>query len=145
VPAPPDKPTPAAADVELALPSRQPSRAQRAFAGLTLLLLAYVSFEALRPEPVSGVSLPHWDKVLHCGAFAALACTACLATPRTRRALVAVVAALLLYGVAIEALQSLIPGREASGLDLLADGLGIAAGLACARAARCAASVIRSG
>jgi VanZ family protein len=74
-----------------------------------------------------------WDKSNHALAFAALAFTAVWAL-WPRRAWWVLAAALLAYGGAIEIAQSLLPPRTAEWGDLLADGVGIALGLAAARA-----------
>ncbi len=120
-------PTPAA-------PAAAPLR--KGFAALTLLLLLCISYQALRPEPGSHSTLQHLDKLLHGAAFATLALTARLAAGTSGRALAAVVVSLLLYGAAIEVVQGFVPGRDASGWDLVADAVGIAAGLVLARVAR---------
>ncbi len=102
---------------------------RRFFCAITALLLIYVSYEAFSPNPASKGNLYALDKLLHFGAFAALAVPARLATARTRRAMVGVAVALLVYGVLIELVQTNIPGRDASWHDLLADAAGVAAGL----------------
>jgi VanZ family protein len=100
----------------------------RAFALLTLALLVYVSWEAFTPHP-GGLSGPHIDKLLHFGAFSALAVSLALGLVPSRRSLWLATASLLAYGALIEVVQAFIPGREASVLDWLADAAGIAAGL----------------
>jgi hypothetical protein len=66
---------------------------------------------------------PHEDKVVHGGVFIALAFLVCWATPtngRPVRGRHGIVAALLLYAMAIEALQPLIggAGRQFDWLDM---------------------------
>ena len=65
------------------------------------------------------------DKANHALAFAVLALLADFSFPRARFGL-AKAAALLAFGVAIEAIQHFLPWREASLLDLVADAAGIA-------------------
>lgn len=66
------------------------------------------------------------DKLKHVAAFVALAMMADYSFPASRfgpgKAL-----AVMGYGVLIEVVQHFLPHREASGLDLVADGFGIAA------------------
>jgi VanZ family protein len=66
------------------------------------------------------------DKLNHVLAFGALSLLIDWSFPRSRFA-AAKIAALLAYGVLIEVVQYFLPTREASSLDLLADGVGIAA------------------
>ncbi|MGD9954119.1 MAG: VanZ family protein [Burkholderiales bacterium] len=66
-----------------------------------------------------------WDKANHAFAFLALALFVDLSFPDGRFG-PAKVAALLAFGVLIEAIQHLLPHREASLLDLVADAAGIA-------------------
>ena len=62
-------------------------------------------------------------------AFSTLAVTWALARSPSRRGHWAIAAWLLLYGALIEIVQAYVPGRDASWLDLMADAVGIAAGL----------------
>ena len=98
------------------------------FAWLTAVLLVYVTWEALRPDP-GGSSIDQLDKLLHFMAFSTLAVSSGLARSPGRGGNRAIAAWLLLYGVLIEIAQAYVPGREASWLDLMADAVGIAAGL----------------
>lgn len=66
-----------------------------------------------------------WDKAQHAGGFAALALLGHLAY---RHHLWPMCAGLLIYGAAIELAQSATGWRYGDGLDLLADGIGIALG-----------------
>ena len=104
---------------------------RRPFVWLTAVLFIYVSWEALRPN-VGGTGIAQFDKLLHFSAFAALAVSSALALGPGRRNHAVIAGALLLYGALIEILQLLVPGRDASALDLLADAAGIAGGLALA-------------
>ncbi|KQW44973.1 hypothetical protein ASD88_18900 [Pelomonas sp. Root662] len=98
---------------------------------LLALLLIVITWLALSPAPPRTVDTG-WDKSNHALAFAALAFAAVWAMwPRPRQWLV-LVAALLVYGGAIEVAQGFVPSRSADWLDVLADGLGIAIGLAAA-------------
>lgn len=114
---------------------------RRAFVWLTAALLVYVSWEALRSDP-GGSSLSQMDKLLHFGAFMALSTASALALAPGQggalqgRRLLGLAGAWLFYGVLIEVLQTFVPGRESSGLDVLADAVGIAAGLALAHLVR---------
>jgi len=91
--------------------------------------LALASWMALRP-----VAASEWfsgqDKVLHLSAYAAFHLLGRLgfAEPGWR-----LPAALFGYGMLIEGLQALVPGRVPSGLDLAANGLGLVAGALLAR------------
>jgi VanZ family protein len=68
-----------------------------------------------------------WDKAQHAGGFAVLALLGHLAY---HRHLWGVCFGLLAYGAAIELAQSATGWRHGDGLDLLADGTGIAIGTA---------------
>jgi VanZ family protein len=74
-----------------------------------------------RPYPLIE-SVP--DKLNHLAAFAVLALLADYAFP-TARFGAAKILALAGYGLAIEAIQSLLPHRQGSALDLAADAAGI--------------------
>jgi VanZ family protein len=65
------------------------------------------------------------DKANHALAFLVLALLADFSLPRARFGL-AKAAALLAFGVAIEAVQHFLPWREASAMDVVADLAGIA-------------------
>jgi VanZ family protein len=71
------------------------------------------------------------DKLAHGIAFFGLAGLGVLAFPGKRSARLCALG-LLLFGAAIEAAQSLIPGREPSGLDMMANTGGIILGFAAA-------------
>jgi VanZ family protein len=66
-----------------------------------------------------------WDKANHILAFYVLALLTDLSFPSSRSGW-AKVAVLLAYGLLIEVIQSFLPRREASLLDLAANGAGIA-------------------
>jgi hypothetical protein len=92
--------------------------------------LAIVAMLLLSTAPLGAVgpTLPHGDKLQHAlaylllsGGFAQL-----LDGPRSRMGLAA---ALFGLGLAVEAIQSLLPWRSAEFADLLANSVGIALGL----------------
>ena len=93
-------------------------------AGLALV----VSWLALSPAPPDGLDTG-WDKLNHACAFAALTVVAVFAFPRSRRSLWLLLVGLLCFGAAIEIAQSFTPTRNAEWGDLLADAVGIAAGV----------------
>lgn len=99
------------------------------FAGLLLAVLAL----ALAPQPPQALS-GGWDKLNHAAAFAALAFSGRFAFRGGAAAWAALGAGLLALGVGIEAGQAFVPGRQCEWADLLADGIGAAAGLAAAGA-----------
>jgi VanZ family protein len=101
---------------------------------LVLLVLVVAGF-AFTPSMAS-LPIEHVDKVQHVLAFGCMAGVAALGWPAWRSTALKIGAALLTYGVFIEVVQSFIPGRDASALDVLADGLGVAAGLLAAQAVR---------
>ena len=73
--------------------------------------------------PRAGIS----DKLAHVAAYAVLALTGGVAFRGARRLLI-LGAGLLLLGLGLEIAQAFIPGRSASGYDMLANMLGIAVG-----------------
>ncbi|MDP9898673.1 VanZ family protein [Variovorax ginsengisoli] len=95
------------------------------------LCMAMVLVLSLMP-PSSSIPTTGWDKSNHMLAFAVLALLSHWAWPgRTARALIA----LLAFGGLIEVLQSFTPDRYADFADLVADGIGLAAGEVIARIA----------
>jgi len=75
----------------------------------------------LSDQPATGMGLPHpWDKGAHFLAYGLLGFLLGVAFGDFRPALLLAA----LYGVVDEWHQSFVPGREAFGLDLLADFLG---------------------
>ncbi|WP_114313987.1 VanZ family protein [Thermus caldifontis] len=75
----------------------------------------------LSSQPATGVGLPHpWDKGAHFLAYGLLGFLLGVALRDFRPAFFLAA----LYGVVDEWHQSFVPGREAFGLDLLADFLG---------------------
>lgn len=95
--------------------------------GAALVLL--VAYLCLRPSGAGEPLFPHADKWAHLLAFAAL--SVMLLALVERRHYAAVCAALLVFGAVIEVAQFVMPyGRSAEWWDLVADGVGILAGLA---------------
>ncbi|MAB15311.1 MAG: hypothetical protein CMI59_15600 [Parvibaculum sp.] len=92
-----------------------------------LVGLVTVLVGTLDPAMAPPSFFPGFDKVMHGGAFAALAAIVPFAAARTGSRSV-LFAGLLLVGAAIEVIQSSIPARSASFLDFSADALGIALG-----------------
>ncbi len=92
-------------------------------------LLAVIALSVI-PQgaiPDTGVS----DKLGHIAAYAALVLAGGIAFRRAR-SLFMLAAGLLLLGVGLELVQALLPGRLASGYDMLAIVVGIALGSAAA-------------
>ncbi|MFT3821899.1 MAG: VanZ family protein [Rubrivivax sp.] len=104
-------------------------RARRACQVLLVLLMAVVCALAFAPHPPPALDTG-WDKRNHLLAFASLALVAELAFWPAARRRAKVLLGLLAFGGFIELVQSQIPERSAEWVDLLADGLGIALGLA---------------
>jgi VanZ family protein len=89
---------------------------------LTVLVICYL---ALKPAPASTDWFPEADKLRHAAAFFVLWALGALAGyPRWWGLAIG----LLAFGVGIEVAQSFSPSRQASGLDVLADVAGMAAG-----------------
>lgn len=86
---------------------------------------------SLMPGNVSEPWLPHIDKLLHLGAYAAFAVLCAPIWWRSqniqRTALITLML-LCLFGGAMELAQILVPNREASWLDMLANSLGLILG-----------------
>ena len=97
-----------------------------------LLFAAYTGFVAyLSLTPSVGGWLPLWDKSMHCMFYAiyALLGSQLVHTPRRFYQLSA---AIFIYSGLMEIGQYFVPGRSMSGLDLLANGIGITLGMALA-------------
>lgn len=92
-----------------------------------IVVLAVILFSGLRPEPVPQV-IDHQDKLHHMLGFAALMFSMRLAFPRWNAlwAFTLSVAA----GVLVEAGQSMLPNRQASLGDIVANTLGVLLGWA---------------
>lgn len=91
------------------------------FASGFILALCVGFIVALLPAP-DGVDLSDGrDKIAHAGAFAGFACLGLVAWPQRTGA---VIITLLVYGLAIELAQALVPYRSADPLDWVADAVG---------------------
>lgn len=96
-----------------------------------MALLAFLSHQPSLPSV--GHWLPHQDKVAHFLAYALLGALAHRALPGTgRQRLLGALLLAGLFGVSDELHQALMPGRDPSALDWLADLLGGAVGAATA-------------
>jgi VanZ family protein len=88
-------------------------------------LLAVVVLSVIPKEAIPSLGLP--DVLAHMAAYAALALAGGIAFRRAR-SLFILAAGLLLLGASLELVQGLIPGRDASGYEFLANMVGIALG-----------------
>jgi len=102
---------------------------------LLAVLLAIASVAALAPGSAAP-SLGVGDKIDHLLAFVSLAAAAALSWPATRRHATLAGLGLLAYGACIEVVQTQVPGRDGSVIDLLVDAAGIVLGLALAQGLR---------
>lgn len=91
-----------------------------------LLILVWGWWVAVAPPTGGSAWFPQADKVKHAAAFAVFAFWACMADLKPRWFWAGM---LLAYGVGIEWGQSMVPGRDASWGDVLADAAGIALGV----------------
>ena len=110
-------------------------RLRPAWRWLLAALVLVVAWFAFSPA-VGTDAFEHLDKLKHVLAFGCLATVASLGWTATTTARCGIALSLLLYGAFIELVQSAIPSRTASWLDLLADGAGIAGGLLAVQLAR---------
>lgn len=91
------------------------------------LYVMFIIWASLRPAG-TGVTIPHFDKIMHLLVYALLAIAVLLAWPKFSKVKVFWVCAI--FGGAIEIAQGLsATGRTASLLDGLANGLGAALGV----------------
>lgn len=90
---------------------------------MVVLVLALMPIEQLPPST-------GWDKSDHLLAFSVMGLLGLRAYPGSP---LLCMAALLAYGMAIEALQALVPYRSAEWLDVLADALGVLLAIGIAR------------
>jgi VanZ family protein len=102
----------------------QPSRGPRWGVAVAYGLLLFVLSSIPSREMPAGMPL-HADKIAHAVAYAILALLFCraLRSP-TAKALVLTAVLCTAYGILNEMQQSLIPGRETSGWDALANAVG---------------------
>lgn len=112
-------------------PARLPAGPVAPYHGLYRMLFALIAGAVAVGCLVPTAELPVFeasDKVQHFAAFMALGGVGALAFPG-RRALVWLVIALFAFGCLLEGLQLLVPSRQASLGDVIANSLGIVAGL----------------
>jgi len=109
-------------------PESPNDRNSRLFRTATLVCAIVVGWLAFRPVSGADSGLP-WDKANHALAFAALTVLAGRGWPGLRRSLLVLI--MLSAGVGVELVQGLPQvGRDADVWDVVADGVGIAIGLA---------------
>jgi VanZ family protein len=99
--------------------------------GIWCLALAATLVVCLIPLPTMEAPVLRFDKLHHALGHALLAAWAAMLFI-DRRTLLRAIAGLLLFGVAIEGLQALLPWRSAELLDIAANALGVALGAAIA-------------
>jgi VanZ family protein len=92
-----------------------------AFTLCAVLFAALMPFDSEPPWP------GRWDKTLHAMSFMLLMIVCC--GPFAKKVRVPVLIMLLLCGLLIELIQIPLPGRREEWGDLLADSIGLAAGL----------------
>ena len=91
-----------------------------------ILLFVVISTLSLLP-PESGVELPSNDKLSHFLAYSAFSLNVALLVFK-RSHLILAYLFVFMYSILIEYLQGFVPGREPSGLDLIANLSGITLG-----------------
>ena len=90
-----------------------------------ILVILGIGILSLLP-PRSGMELPTNDKVGHFVAYTVLTVNAGLLVER--RKWIVLFATCILYGMLLELLQGLVPGRQVSVLDVLANSTGVLIG-----------------
>ncbi len=94
-------------------------------AGVTVVtVLCLMPADTLPPVPI-------WDKLAHFVAYGMLATAGGIGYPE-RRARFAIVLFLLALGIGIEFAQSLVPGRDGSPMDVVANSTGVLIGISAA-------------
>lgn len=84
----------------------------------------------LSSRPVPGGPLPgQWDKVAHVAAYFILGALLAIATDRSGLSPLVAIGLGIAYGISDEFHQSFVPGRVVDGFDLLADTVGVIAGV----------------
>jgi len=91
------------------------------------LLVAVMSL-----RPANGAIIEPWDKLVHFVVYAIFAVLAHRAV-RGRRPFAIACVGIIAYSALLELLQSYVPGRVMSGLDLMANMLGVALGAVAAK------------
>jgi len=95
-----------------------------------LAAVTALSVFSLDPTPTPGQS----DKLKHFTAYAVLGALGVMAFRANGASALRLIAALALYGCALEGVQYTLPDRMTSAFDAAANGLGAAAGAVCASA-----------
>ena len=110
------------------------------------LLVALILYLSLTPQPPEPLTFDNADKLEHAVAYAALSFWFCLLYRRPAQRL-AVIAASVGLGIAVEYLQGWTGYRNFDVMDMLADGFGVLSGwlLACTPAGRLLAYIERRG
>ena len=103
------------------------SKISTAFFFVFLIAIEYLALTSLQIKLIEN----SWDKANHFFAFSSLYAT--LHFGFSRLNLGAKVAILLAYGIQIEIMQSFVPNRYFSLLDIVADGIGIVFGILAVR------------
>ncbi len=106
---------------------------------LWIIYSAVIFVISALPSTAVKSNIPHFDKLLHAGAFVVFALLGYVSISSerpegTKWAMVLITAAV--YGAAIETIQYFVPGRESSFYDWLADIFGAVLGLLLANLAR---------
>lgn len=83
-----------------------------------------VAFYSLTPVDAGFVNI--WDKLLHFGCYGAFAAIAWFTATRAKTFYL-LCAVVIAYSALMEVVQSFVPGRMMSGLDIVANALGVAA------------------
>ncbi len=107
--------------------------------GCAVVVVGGLSLLPQEVLPETGV----WDKLEHAIAYAALCVIGAIAYPR-KLARSKLLLGLVLYGVALEALQSFVPGRVASIADVTANTLGVVVGFMAVQTVKTAAIWMRN-
>jgi VanZ family protein len=94
-------------------------------ARITLVVtIAFISWQATIQNGIEAPPVENGDKILHFLAFGTLALLVDYAFPAIRFGAAKIIL-LIIYGLAIELVQSYLPYRSASAVDMFADILGI--------------------
>ena len=106
------------------------SKVQKALRLLLLMELLGIIYLSLK-SPNGGVNVQLNDKVGHFIGYGVLSLNTFLVFGfRTRLQTTLILLFLIGWGVLMEGLQGFVPGREVSGLDILANSIGVAIGTA---------------
>jgi VanZ family protein len=91
---------------------------------ILVVTIAFISWQATIQNGINPPPVENGDKILHFLAFGALAFLVDYAFPQSRFGFTKIIL-LILYGLAIEIIQSYLPYRSTSAADLLTDVFGI--------------------